>query len=31
MGSIGVVAQMTNFNRFLKSKDIDIELHTAGR
>lgn len=29
--SIGVVAQMPNFNRFLKSKDIDIELHTAGQ
>ncbi|QGX87945.1 protease SohB [Escherichia coli] len=27
----GVVAQMPNFNRFLKSKDIDIELHTAGQ
>ena len=26
-----VVAQMPNFNRFLKSKDIDIELHTAGQ
>ena len=24
VGSIGVVAQMPNFNRFLKSKDIDI-------
>ncbi len=31
VGSIGVVAQMPNFNRFLKSKDIDIELHTAGQ
>ncbi len=31
MGSIGVVAQIPNFNRFLKSKDIDIELHTAGQ
>ncbi|MDI4751587.1 S49 family peptidase, partial [Salmonella enterica subsp. enterica serovar Anatum] len=29
--SIGVVAQIPNFNRFLKSKDIDIELHTAGQ
>ena len=27
----GMVAQMPNFNRFLKSKDIDIELHTAGQ
>ncbi|EFV6096787.1 protease SohB [Shigella dysenteriae] len=31
VGSIGVVAQMPNFNRFLKSKYIDIELHTAGQ
>ncbi|MBR7364557.1 protease SohB, partial [Klebsiella pneumoniae] len=31
VGSIGVVAQRPNFNRFLKSKDIDIELHTAGQ
>lgn len=31
IGSIGVVAQIPNFNRFLKSKDIDIELHTAGQ
>ncbi|HGC3416796.1 TPA: protease SohB [Escherichia coli] len=31
VGSIGVVVQMPNFNRFLKSKDIDIELHTAGQ
>ncbi len=31
VGSIGVVAQMPNFNRFLKNKDIDIELHTAGQ
>lgn len=31
LGSIGVVAQVPNFNRFLKSKDIDIELHTAGQ
>lgn len=31
IGSIGVVAQVPNFNRFLKSKDIDIELHTAGQ
>lgn len=30
IGSIGVVAQMPNFNKFLKNKDIDIELHTAG-
>ena len=29
LGSIGVVAQIPNFNRFLKNKDIDVELHTA--
>lgn len=31
IGSIGVVAQIPNFNRFLKGKNIDIELHTAGQ
>ena len=31
IGSIGVVAQIPNFNRFLKNKDIDVELHTAGQ
>ncbi|OXS16356.1 protease SohB [Zobellella denitrificans] len=30
VGSIGVVAQLPNFNKYLKKKDIDIELHTAG-
>ncbi|OYD23088.1 protease SohB [Oceanimonas baumannii] len=30
VGSVGVVAQMPNFNKFLKNRDIDIELHTAG-
>ncbi len=30
LGSIGVVAQIPNLHRFLKNKDIDIELHTAG-
>lgn len=30
IGSIGVVAQIPNFNRLLKKNDIDIELHTAG-
>jgi len=30
IGSIGVVAQIPNFNRLLKRKEIDIELHTAG-
>lgn len=31
VGSIGVVAQVPNFNRLLKRNDIDIELHTAGQ
>ncbi|HFR4563406.1 MAG: protease SohB [Enterobacter sichuanensis] len=31
IGSIGVVAQIPNFNRFLKNKEIDIELYTAGQ
>lgn len=30
IGSIGVVAQMPNFNRLLKKHDIDFEMHTAG-
>jgi serine protease SohB len=30
LGSIGVVAQMPNFNRLLKKHDIDFELITAG-
>lgn len=30
IGSIGVVAQIPNFNRLLKKNDIDVELHTAG-
>ena len=30
IGSIGVVAQMPNFNRLLKKHDIDYELVTAG-
>lgn len=30
LGSIGVVAQMPNFNRLLKHNKVDIELHTAG-
>ncbi|KFX07437.1 peptidase [Pectobacterium betavasculorum] len=30
VGSIGVVAQIPNFHRLLKNKDIDVELHTAG-
>ncbi|WP_343192378.1 protease SohB [Buchnera aphidicola (Formosaphis micheliae)] len=31
VGSIGVVAQLPNFNNFLKKNNIDIELHTAGK
>lgn len=31
VGSIGVVAQLPNFNRLLKKNDIDMELHTAGQ
>lgn len=30
LGSIGVVAQIPNFNRFLKGKEIDVEVLTAG-
>lgn len=30
VGSIGVIAQLPNFNRLLKKHDIDFELHTAG-
>lgn len=30
IGSIGVVAQLPNFNRLLKKNDIDFEEHTAG-
>ncbi len=30
IGSIGVIAQLPNFNRLLKKHDIDIELLTAG-
>ena len=30
IGSIGVVAQMPNFNRWLKKNNIDMELLTAG-
>lgn len=30
VGSIGVVAQLPNFNRLLREKHIDYELHTAG-
>ncbi len=31
IGSIGVIAQLPNFNRLLKDKHIDFELHTAGQ
>ncbi len=31
VGSIGVLAQMPNFNRLLKKHAIDIEQHTAGK
>lgn len=30
LGSIGVVAQLPNFNRWLQRHEIDYELHTAG-
>ncbi len=30
IGSIGVVAQLPNFHRWLKKKDIDVEMLTAG-
>ncbi|MCI0749230.1 MAG: protease SohB [Nevskiales bacterium] len=30
VGSVGVVAQLPNFNRLLKKNEIDFELHTAG-
>lgn len=30
VGSVGVVAQLPNFNRLLKKNDIDYELFTAG-
>ena len=31
IGSIGVVAQIPNFNRLLRKNAIDMELHTAGQ
>lgn len=31
VGSIGVVAQIPNFNRLLENHGVDIELHTAGQ
>src|SRR5699024_11367387 len=30
IGSIGVVAQIPNFNRWLTDRHIDFEMHTAG-
>ena len=30
LGSIGVVAQIPNFHRLLKNKDVDVEVLTAG-
>lgn len=30
VGSIGVIAQLPNFNKVLKKNDIDFEVHTAG-
>ncbi|NVK37653.1 MAG: protease SohB [Gammaproteobacteria bacterium] len=30
IGSIGVIAQLPNFNRLLKKHDVDFEVHTAG-
>lgn len=30
IGSIGVLVELPNFNRFLRDKGIDFELHTAG-
>jgi serine protease SohB len=31
VGSIGVVAQVPNFNRLLKEHNVDFELYTAGQ
>lgn len=31
VGSIGVIAQVPNIHRLLKDKNVDIELHTAGK
>jgi serine protease SohB len=30
VGSIGVIAQIPNFNKVLKKNDIDFEMHTSG-
>lgn len=31
LGSIGVIAQVPNIHRLLKEKNVDVELHTAGK
>lgn len=31
IGSIGVIAELPNFNRLMKRFDVDYELHTAGQ
>lgn len=31
LGSVGVVAQLLNFNRVLRKYDVEVELHTAGQ
>ncbi|MEN8822396.1 MAG: protease SohB, partial [Abyssibacter sp.] len=31
IGSIGVIAQLPNFNRLLREHNVDFELHTAGQ
>jgi serine protease SohB len=31
IGSIGVMAELPNFHRFMKKHDVDYELHTAGK
>lgn len=31
VGSIGVIAQLPNFNKLLKKNDIEFEMHTAGQ
>ncbi len=31
LGSVGVIAQVPNVHRLLKEKNVDVELHTAGK
>jgi len=31
LGSIGVIAELPNFNRILKKNDVDYEVYTAGK